>query len=201
MGRLVFIASCRTAAGGRRFSGARRAQFAPLAALPAPRLTPVPTVPAMARPAMPASAISLSVLPEPASAAGAAVAPTAVSGSAGNVYEMGFTAGVATVHVGGTDKAPIVLASPNPAERLGGGSVPARRLSRGAGNGFTGAGPVSGQALFPVPAADDVIGVDTGAITADVEGKGHDPQTCLVVRRRKCWPGRRAGRGKWKSGR
>ena len=62
---------------------------------------------------------------------------------------MGFTAGVATAHVGGTDNAPIVLASPKPAERLGGGTVPARRLSSGAGNGFTGAGPVSGQLCSP----------------------------------------------------
>ena len=39
-----------------------------------------------------------------------------VAGSAGSVYAMGLTAGVATVHVGGTDNAPTVLASPTPAD-------------------------------------------------------------------------------------
>src|SRR6202035_1678580 len=102
----------------------------------------------MARPAIPASAISLSMLPDPASAAGAA-AVAAVSGSVGSVYEMGFTAGVATVHVGGTDNAPTVFASPRPAAMLGGGMVPGGRFRSVAGNGSTGAGPTSGQACSP----------------------------------------------------
>ena len=88
---------------------------------------------------------------------------------------MGFTAGVATAHVGGTDNAPTVLASPRPAATLGAGTVPGGRLSSGAGNGCTGAGPSSGQALFPVPTADDLVRVRTGAGTDDVQGKGHDP--------------------------
>ena len=115
-------------------SPGRAAARAPLCALPA-RLTPVPTVPAMARPAMPASAISLSALPEPTSA-GPAAALAAVSVSVGSVYAMGFTAGVATVHVGGTDNAPTVLASPSPADSAVGvgtgpvGQVEQRRRER-----------------------------------------------------------------------
>src|SRR5271165_34671 len=62
---------------------------------------------------------------------------------------MGRTAGVATAHVGGTDNAPIVLASPRPAARLGGGIVPGGRFRSRAGNASTGADPVSGQGFSP----------------------------------------------------
>ena len=133
--------------------GARAGARAPFAALPAPRLTPVPTVPAMARPAIPASAISLSVLPEPASVAGPAVATAVVSGSAGRAYEMGRTAGVATAHVGGTDNAPTVLASPRPAATLvATGCIGPVSLA-----GKSVEGPVPGvrPGLFSSPTADD----------------------------------------------
>src|SRR5690242_2898331 len=62
---------------------------------------------------------------------------------------MGFTAGVATVHVGGTDIAPTVFASPRLAATLGDGTVPGGKFSSGAGNGLTGAGPSPGQLCSP----------------------------------------------------
>ena len=67
-------------------AGRRARAFGRLAV---PRPTPVPTVPAMARPAMPASAISLNVLPEAPDIDSPATALAAESGSTGNVIAMG----------------------------------------------------------------------------------------------------------------
>ena len=93
------------------------------------------------------------VLPEPASnvsaVATAGIALTPVSGSAGNVTATGRTAGVAIVHVGGTDNAPTVFASPRPADMAGAsaGAVAAGAIGPVmiAGNSVGGTVPVPGQ--------------------------------------------------------
>ena len=101
---------------------------------------PTPPVPASARPAMLAAAISpnkLPVLPEEASAA----APTVV---AGNASAAGRIAGAAEVQPGGTDKPPTVFAWPRPADTA---DPPARFVITGKGVGGTGAVP--GQVCIP----------------------------------------------------
>jgi hypothetical protein len=103
-------------------------------------------------------------------------------------YAMGRTAGVATAHVGGTDSAPTVLASANPADRPGGVVAPCRLMQGSPGSWFQAAGSLSpARPLFPVPAADDVIGVHTGAITDDVERKRRSPRPRRTVCRRRRW--------------
>src|ERR1700760_4816012 len=107
---------------------------------------PAPMVPAMALPAMPASATSLSVLLELDSAAAVA----APGGNVGRVIAIGRTAGVAMVQPGGTDSAPTLFASPRPANGLFvDGMLPTFRFSSGAGNGLTGAGPSPGHCCSP----------------------------------------------------
>ena len=106
----------------------------------------MPTVPAIARPAIPDKAISLNALPEAPDRDSPA---TVVAGKAGRVTAVGLTAGVATVQLGGTDRPPTVFASPIPADSRGDGTVPAGKFSRGAGNGCTGAGPTPGHGVCP----------------------------------------------------
>jgi len=74
----------------------------------------VPSVLAIAGPSIPASPIWLNALPEPTSTVSAAAA--AVTLVAGDASATGRTAGASTVQVGGTDNAPIVLASPSLAD-------------------------------------------------------------------------------------
>src|SRR3984885_1151495 len=61
---------------------------------------------------------------------------------------MGRTAGVDTAHVGGTDNAPIVLASPRPADSAVPADGPIGPVIR-AGNAVGGCSPVPGQASSP----------------------------------------------------
>src|ERR1700761_2268976 len=68
----------------------------------------------MARPAVPARAISPNQLPKLGGTACGAAA-----GAAGKASAIGRTAGVAAAQVGGTDSEPIALASPNSAETIG----------------------------------------------------------------------------------
>lgn len=79
----------------------------------------------------------------PSSAASAAAAVLVV----GNASATGRTAGVATVHVGGTDKAPTLFASPRPADTDDAGAAAASGpgFVMIAGNSVGGADPVPGQ--------------------------------------------------------
>ena len=134
---------------------------------------PVPIVPAMARPAIPANAISLSVLPEPDSAAAAAGAP---GGSAGSVTAIGRTAGVATVQLGGTDNAPDGVRLGQTGRELRCRQAARAQIQQGRREWLHRRGPLARPGLFPIPAADDLVGVGTGQGADDVEGKGDDPE-------------------------
>src|SRR6202020_3652130 len=61
---------------------------------------------------------------------------------------MGRTAGVETAHVGGTDNAPTVLASPRPADSAVAAGGPIGPVIR-AGNAVGGCSPVPGQGSSP----------------------------------------------------
>jgi hypothetical protein len=129
----------------------------PVGALPRSRPPPEPSVPAMARPAIPARGISLNVVPEPTPNAAPAVALTLV---AGNANATGRTAGVAAVQVGGTDSAPTVFAWPSPAATDDADTDEPRFVITG--NDVAGTGPVPGQGCIPaqparIPSVDNPV--------------------------------------------
>ena len=83
---------------------------------------------------------------------------------------MARNSGAAAAHAAGTDNRPIevALGQDPPATGEAGFVI--------TGKDVGGARRIAGPGLYARPATDDVVGVDTGVVAADVVGKGRGPQ-------------------------
>ena len=94
--------------------------------------------------------------------------------TSGVVSAVGRTSAAGTVQFDGTDKAPTLFAPPKVADIAGAGSPPGGKF-QSRQKRLHGAGPVPGQGLYPVPAAESLIALRPEKVVNKAMGKSADP--------------------------